>query len=320
MFHSTRLLIPIIVLLLLVTVSAPAHAQSGDPVRLYDIPYLTLDDGDLLLDVYLPGDASGPYPVVLMLHGYHGSKGEIRGYVADLTGQGWAVVAPNYRFSAEGFPYDAFCARAWITAQADQYDLNAALIAVYGTALGGQIAALMGAVDMPDVFVSDDCPYPAPPVPLVAAVVTWGGFFGTEESLAWSGQRARWAVLAGQSPRDYNARLDELSAVSPLLWRTEGVLSDEARAVAQSFPLYWIDGTEPPYLLLHGRSSYNASRTEHHIFAGLLALGGMDDVTLVDLSPFTEHSGALAGQTAEIETFLSKILIEPLVADRCCGD
>lgn len=138
----------LVALLSLCAVSAPALANSP---TFADLAYAS--NWRHRLDLYIPGDRLGPFPVVAYIHGggwLAGDKSLASRYVDALMARGFAVAAINYRFSYQAtFPaqlHDCKGAIRWLRAHADEYDLDADRIAVFGESAGGHLAALVGTV------------------------------------------------------------------------------------------------------------------------------------------------------------------------------
>src|SRR5512139_2445691 len=92
-----------------------------------DLPYANLSEAQKL-DIYLPDEGDGPFPVVFHIHGGGFAIGDKRdmhvaGYFRGLQ-KGYAVVSANYRLSCEAiFPsglQDLKAAIRWIRAHQKQ--------------------------------------------------------------------------------------------------------------------------------------------------------------------------------------------------------
>jgi acetyl esterase/lipase len=117
-----------------------------------DLSYATMSPAETL-DIYLPAEGGGSYPVLVYVHG--GGWGVSDKRAAELEpalknglAHGYAVVSVNYRFSREAlFPaqiQDVKAAIRWLRANGSKYELNTHKIGVWGASAGGQLAALTG--------------------------------------------------------------------------------------------------------------------------------------------------------------------------------
>jgi acetyl esterase/lipase len=104
------------------------------------------------LDIYLPDEGKGPFPMIFYIHGGAWQICDKRDVQLTpmLRGveRGYAVVSINYRLSGEAiFPaqiYDVKSALRFIKAEAPQYFLDKHGIAAWGASAGGHLSALLG--------------------------------------------------------------------------------------------------------------------------------------------------------------------------------
>ncbi|MBK7876843.1 MAG: alpha/beta hydrolase [Planctomycetes bacterium] len=123
-----------------------------------NLAYANLGGTDLELDLYLPTSGSGPFPVVLWLHGggwSGGSRFPLPEEAAQLVELGIAVASVDYRLTRDdvlypGFPvtfpaqiHDVKGAVRWLRAHATQYGLDPARFGAFGRSAGGHLAALL---------------------------------------------------------------------------------------------------------------------------------------------------------------------------------
>ena len=123
----------------------------GDIDRSYrDVVYDTLSDSQTL-DLYLPETGTGPFPLIVFIHGggwYGGDKadGQEDAFVA-LREQGYAVASINYRLSGEAAHpaglIDCKTAIRYLKANAEQYWLDPDHFAVSGDSSGGHYALMV---------------------------------------------------------------------------------------------------------------------------------------------------------------------------------
>jgi acetyl esterase/lipase len=104
-----------------------------------------------LMDIYLPNDGAGPFPVILFIHGggyFTGDKGDYETY-PPLEGlkRGYAVCAINYSLARHAlFPravQEGKAAIRFIRAHATEYDLDPACLIAWGMSAGANLAALL---------------------------------------------------------------------------------------------------------------------------------------------------------------------------------
>jgi len=119
--------------------------------KFIDVPYATLSPAQKL-DIYLPEDGTGPYSVILSIHGgafMGGDKSDAKVTQA-LEGlkRGYAVVAVNYRLSWEAvFPAlvrDTKAAVRWVRANARKYHFDPKRIVAWGDSAGGYLSTMLG--------------------------------------------------------------------------------------------------------------------------------------------------------------------------------
>ena len=130
--------------------SVPTN-QAIDPKsisqRWMDVPYASVSPTQAL-NIFLPNEGEGPFPVIIMIHGGAFVSGDKK-YV-DLHGvdKGYAVVSVGYRLSQEAkFPAqinDIKAAIRFLRANATKYNLDPDKFAVWGSSSGGMLAALAG--------------------------------------------------------------------------------------------------------------------------------------------------------------------------------
>lgn len=161
-----------------------------------DVAYGTLSPTQTL-NIYLPNQGEGPFPVIVAIHGGAFKMGSATGgdVAAMLEGinRGYAVVSINYRLSNEAiFPAavnDCKAAIRFIKANAEQFRLDATKIAVWGDSAGGNLASMIGTTGNVDTLNGDNLEHLNVGSD-VQAVVNWFGpldFLAMDEQFAASG-------------------------------------------------------------------------------------------------------------------------------------
>jgi len=136
-----------------------------------------VDDGhpEHVLDVYLPEGEEELLPTLFVVHGLRfstaGHRLQIRsfskrgygGLARHFAQRGYAVVLIDYQWPSQAFQEqmtrDAFCALAWVHANAETYGFDRQRIALLGVNWGAAIAAKLAAVDDRGPFLQG-CPHP----------------------------------------------------------------------------------------------------------------------------------------------------------------
>ena len=104
-----------------------------------------------LLDIYLPNDGDGPFPVILFAHGGGFFAGDKRTWALypPLEGlkRGYAVCAFNYTLTGEAlFPRqirESKAALRFIRANAAEYNLDTSCVIAWGMSAGANLAAML---------------------------------------------------------------------------------------------------------------------------------------------------------------------------------
>jgi acetyl esterase/lipase len=115
-----------------------------------DLPYVKDGHERQKLDLYVPKQGEGPFPLVIWVHGggwQNGSK-DGGGPAIALLGEGYAVASINYRLSQHAqFPEqirDCLAAVRYLRANAAKWNLDPDAFGAFGASAGGHLVALMG--------------------------------------------------------------------------------------------------------------------------------------------------------------------------------
>lgn len=137
-----------------------------------------------VLDLLIPNAGSGPFPLVIRVHGGGFSGGGLNSEegdaaASDMLGHGFAMASVGYRLSGEAkFPagaQDVKAAVRWLRANAAMYNLDATRFAAWGESAGGWFAAMLGVTgDQSTVFDDTTLGSASYSSAVQAAVVWWG--------------------------------------------------------------------------------------------------------------------------------------------------
>lgn len=199
------------------------------------------------LDLYLPEEGDGPFPVIVHIHGGGFAIGDKRDIhlLPLLRGleRGYAVASVNYRLSGEAiFPaglQDVKAAVRWLRANSGQYHLDGERIVAWGGSSGGYYAAM--ACLTANVAELEDLGLGNAEIPChVQAAVDWFGpidFLKMDEQLTES----------GLGPADHG------EADSPESRYLGARITDIPETVQRANPMTYIHADMPPILIQHGR-------------------------------------------------------------------
>ncbi len=199
-----------------------------------NITYLTANNWDAKLDLYLPMEAPNPAaaapgastqatpaPVLMYIHGggwVGGSKETAQLALLPYLEMGWAVVNVEYRLArvslAPAAVEDCRCALRWVIHNGKQYNFDANRIVVSGDSAGGHLALAVGMIPL-SAGLDRECP--GDEELKVAAIINWYGITDVGDLLDGPNMR-RYAVgwLGSLPNRDEIAkRVSPLSYVRP---------------------------------------------------------------------------------------------------------
>ncbi|MCC6985326.1 MAG: alpha/beta hydrolase [Anaerolineales bacterium] len=272
---------------------APTHA---------DLAYADISDTQKL-DLYIP-EGTGPFPVVIMVHGggfMFGDKSDGAGLtgVDQLLAAGYAVASINYRLSGEAqYPaqiHDAKAAVRFLRANAATYNLNPDKFGAWGASAGGNLVALLGTTcgvaELEGDLGNND------QSSCVQAVVDWFGpidFLKMQEQLTEAG---------------CSASTDDAS--SPESKLVGAAIQTVPEKVALTNPMNYITPDDAPFFIQNGTADCNIPPAQNKNLAdALTAVIGTDNVTYSSLEG-AGHGGSQFETEENIQlviSFLDKYL------------
>jgi acetyl esterase/lipase len=112
---------------------------------------------DLKLDLAMPKAGTGPFPVIVCVHGggwKSGKRQDLEKTIEGMAARGYVAATVSYRFSPEAkFPAqieDCKAAVRWLRANAAKYHVNPERIGAVGFSAGGHLVCLLGTTDKND--------------------------------------------------------------------------------------------------------------------------------------------------------------------------
>ncbi|QCU78850.1 alpha/beta hydrolase [Citricoccus sp. SGAir0253] len=318
--RARRLLAGIVAVVALLLGAVPALLESAGPASSRDLPrgaeaHLGLEYAPLpgqagTLDLFVPREGAGPFPVVLWSQGsgWRSDGGNVGGerVAEQLVRRGYAVGLFSVRSSSQAtFPaqlHDAKAAVRFVRAHAGRWGLDPARIAAAGNSSGGWIAAMLG--------VAGNEPALEGTVGVtgvssrVSAVVD---FFAPVDFLTLTGQMIPGAcerfnaayrvTLCHDDPGAFESRLIGASTVQ-----------HPALALAAS-PLAYVDAADAPTLITHGTEDWVVPHQQSAVLFEALAGAGVP-------SAYYEvggvgHDVRYAGSVAALPTTVVSAHLDP---------
>ena len=196
-----------------------------------NITYLTANNWEAKLDLYLPKELSGPNPTLIYIHGggwTGGSKeGSLFTFMPYLE-KGWSVVNVEYRLArvslAPAAVEDCLCALRWVMHNAKTYNFDTNNLVVTGNSAGGHLALTTGMLPASS-GLDRECP--GPEQLKVSAIVNWYGITDVED------------LLDGPNMKTY-----------AVTWLSS---MENRREIARRVsPIHYVRAGLPPVITIHG--------------------------------------------------------------------
>jgi len=225
------------------------------PTVIQNVSYAPGGDSLQVMDITLPNRTEKAIPVILAMHGGGGDKVEFNAWAKYFAELGYATVSINFRGMPDRnmlpekslYPAsvkDTFWALAWICANANIYRFDPEHLAVIGFSLGGTLAAMLGTVDDRTPYLKD-CPFTLPDEQKLRGVITVSAIFDYHLPMNPGVERYSSAYLGAD--RQSN----------PQLW-------------TNASPINYVNGNEPPFLLLHGQNDRSIDVNQPNAFVPVL--------------------------------------------------
>lgn len=250
-----------------------------------DLAYASLSDAQKL-DIYLPTTGSGPFPLVIMVHGggfMFGDKSDGGGLtgVDQLLAANYAVASINYRLSGEAqYPAqinDAKAAVRYLRSNATKYNLNPDKFGAWGASAGGNLVSLLGTTcgvaELEGAELGNEDQSSC-----IQAAVDW---FGPIDFLKMQEQFT--GTSCSSNTNDANSPESKLVGAP---------IQTVPEKVALTNPMNYITPDDAPFFIENGTDDCNIPPIQNKNFAeALSAIIGTDKVTYVSLEG-TGHGGS----------------------------
>jgi acetyl esterase/lipase len=226
-----------------------------------DVRFASVDGKDLLLDIYMPQDVIAP-PLLVWVHGGGWSRGtHNRVSTFAFVEAGYALASVEYRLSGVApFPaqiHDIKGAIRYLRAQAGAYGYDAERIGILGVSAGAHLAAL-AATTNGDSALEGSVGGNLDQSSDVAAVVS---YFGASNLTT---------IIDQSTPFGLNIRVPGLTALFA------GPPAERTELAKLASPVFHVDSSDPPLLLLHGDQDPQMPINQSHELDGAYEALGLD--------------------------------------------
>jgi len=253
-----------------------ALAQEPAFRKVSDLVFAEVDGRELLLDLYLPIDLAQP-PLIVYVHGgawRGGSKDSMP--LTGLLDEGYAIASVDYRLTPEArFPaqvHDIKAAIRFLRGNQERHPYDARRVAIAGSSAGGHLAALVGVTNGTAELEGSVGAYLDQSSEVQAIVA----YFGASNLLT---------ILQQSTPHGLGVRI-------PALQLLLGGQPEQERELAMlASPVFHVDKSDPPLLLLHGDQDPQMPINQSHELQGKYKSLGLP----VDL--LVLHGAAHGGKT-----------------------
>jgi acetyl esterase/lipase len=211
-----------------------AQEKKADIRIEHDVTYGKGGETELKLDLAMPKEGDGPFPVVLCIHGggwRQGNRQQMSKTIEVLAGRGYVAVTPSYRLAPDAkFPAqieDVKASVRWLRANAKTYKINPDRVGAIGFSAGAHLACLLGVTCKDDGLEGSGGNADQPSG--VQCVVS---FFGPTDL----------------TRNDWSKEVEE-NILVPFLGAT---IKDKPELYKKASPVTFVTKNAPPFLFFHG--------------------------------------------------------------------
>lgn len=214
------------------------------------------------LDLYLPTIKKDIYPLMIYIHGggfAQGDKTHHLGGILQGLQRGYAVAGINYRLGSEA-PYPAFLEDVcegirFLKEKAGEYHLDKERFALWGDTHGGYIASKIAIEGEKGLLDSLQTNYPQQNLNVCGVVSFYGPMYLADFY--------EHQLRTGEYLIDKDGQISDERT-----FQKKGV--ELVNFLKGMNPLPNIDGSEPPFYLLHGRLDFNIDQKYTQMFSDTL--------------------------------------------------
>jgi acetyl esterase/lipase len=245
--------------------SIPAGRPTSAPTYLPNIAYATASRSEVL-DLSIPATGTGPYPLVILVHGGAFTVGDKLddGPSADAAAslaKGYATASLNYRLSGEAiFPAavrDVKAAIRFLRANASKYGLDPTRFAAWGRSAGGTLVALIGTTGDQVTIFDDPTLGNGGTSSRVQAVIDWYGpsdFLALDRQMKANTPAGCLGQTEPQNPADSPASIYLGGAIQTVPARAKAMNPITYLGTAKTLPVFSLAAGDSDCLVPHEQS------------------------------------------------------------------
>lgn len=313
-------------------IAASAHAQPAPTHPA--LTYATIGGQPMLLDLYIPATGTGPFPLVVWIHGgaWSGGTRFPAGFAQPLMQRGFAVASIDYRLTSQAgqwgsepvtFPaqiHDCKGAIRWLRANAPIYDLDHTRLGCWGSSAGGHLCALVGTsggVAAIEGAIGGNTEF-------WSGVQAVGDYFGPTDILRMQLDVTTppGSAFNHDEPGSPESRLIGFDQPGQGIGVLRANITNPtppfpffAALVMQANPITWVDADDPAHFIAHGDSDVTAPwRQSERLRDALAAAGVFHDYRII---PGAGH-GNLGNATTDATLLFFQQRLGALAM--CAGD
>ena len=219
--------------LVLVSGASFAGAPAAEELQ-RDVIYGKAGDVELKLDLAVPREGEGPFPLLVFIHGggwQMGNKASHDGAVVNWSKKGYVAATVAYRFAPKHpFPAqveDVKCAIRFLRSKAKELKIDPERVAAIGYSAGGHLSLMLGLMDPTDGLEGS------------------GGNSGVSSKVQ--------AVVNYFGPADFTVRNPIENPVGKkLVTDFVGTTDLNSPVFKQASPITYINKGDPPVITFHG--------------------------------------------------------------------
>ena len=322
--------------------STTTFAQAQVAPTHNDVVYALLGPTDqpvgLTMDLYIPSTGTGPYPVIVRIHGGGWSGGTnqpIPALYGELLNAGFAIASPRYRLTSQAaqwapssvtFPaqiHDIKAVVRWLRAHSNEFNLDPTRIGSCGESAGGHLSALLATsggvrlfarngavVDMEGnvggnlqwssrVYAAADYYGPTDLLNMNLDVTTPPGSGIDHDAFNSPESRLIGWDDPGQGIGDIRANINNAAAPYPLL----------AALTIGASPITHVEPSDPPFFIAHGQQDTSVPIHQSERLRDSLQSAGVPAQFMVN--PTGGHATFSEANDAIVAFFQERFLTNP---------